>query len=95
MNYELSEISRLLDIMPASGRMMTKIVGKADQTTIVQTTFPVPWKNDRVIYLNFDLWMNLPNFFHIQKLEHQLLWLNCTGMGTNHRLLQRFFWQEV
>ena len=60
MNYELSEISRLLDIMPASGRMMTKIVGKADQTTIVQTTFPVPWKNDRVIYLNFDLWMNLP-----------------------------------
>ncbi|MCL2932215.1 MAG: DUF3318 domain-containing protein [Trichodesmium sp. MAG_R03] len=60
MNSELSEISRLLDIMPASGRMMTKIVGKQDQATIIQTTFPIPWKNHRVIYLNFDLWMNLP-----------------------------------
>lgn len=60
MNSELSEISRLLDIMPASGRMMTKIVGKSQQPTIIETTLPVPWKNDRVIYLNFDLWMNLP-----------------------------------
>ena len=60
MDYELSEASRLLDIMSASGRMMTKIVGKQDQNTIIQTTFPTPWKNHRVIYLNFDLWMNLP-----------------------------------
>ena len=60
MNSELFETSRLLDLMPASGRMMTKIVGKPEQTTIIQTTFPVPWKNNRVIYLNFDLWMNLP-----------------------------------
>ncbi|MCL2923675.1 MAG: DUF3318 domain-containing protein [Trichodesmium sp. MAG_R04] len=60
MDYELSETSRLLDIMSASGRMMTKIVGKQDQTTIIQTTFPTPWNNHRVIYLNFDLWMNLP-----------------------------------
>ncbi|MCL2929117.1 MAG: DUF3318 domain-containing protein [Trichodesmium sp. MAG_R01] len=60
MNSELFETSRLLDLMPASGRMMTKIVGKPEQTTIIQTTFPLPWKNTRVIYLNFDLWMNLP-----------------------------------
>ncbi|MGK7920424.1 MAG: DUF3318 domain-containing protein, partial [Trichodesmium sp.] len=60
MNSELSETSRLLDIMPASGRMMTKIVGKPQQSTIIKTTFPVPWKNDRNIYLNFDLWMTLP-----------------------------------
>ena len=60
MNSELSETSRLLDIMPASGRMMTKIVGKPQQPTIIETPFPVPWKNDRTIYLNFDLWMNLP-----------------------------------
>ena len=60
MNPELSETSRLFDIMPASGRMMTKIVGKPEQPTIIKTIFPVPWKNDRTIYLNFDLWMNLP-----------------------------------
>lgn len=60
MDYELSEASRLLDIMSASGRMMTKIVGKQDQNTIIKTTFPTPWNNHRVIYLNFDLWMNLP-----------------------------------
>ena len=60
MNPELSETSRLLDIMPASGRMMIKIVGKSEQPTIIKTTFPVPWKNARIIYLNFDLWMNLP-----------------------------------
>lgn len=60
MNPELSETSRLLDVMPASGRMMTKIVGKPQQSQIIETSFPVPWKNDRVIYLNFDLWMNLP-----------------------------------
>ncbi|MDJ0555974.1 MAG: DUF3318 domain-containing protein [Microcoleaceae cyanobacterium MO_207.B10] len=60
MNPEISETSRLLDIMPASGRMMTKIVGKPQQSTIIETPFPLPWKNDRTIYLNFDLWMNLP-----------------------------------
>lgn len=60
MNPELSETSRLLDVMPASGRMMTKIVGKPQQSTVIETSFPVPWKNDRVIYLNFDLWMSLP-----------------------------------
>lgn len=60
MNPELSETSRLLDVMPASGRMMTKIVGKPQQPKIIETSFPLPWKNDRTIYLNFDLWMNLP-----------------------------------
>ncbi|NEP86651.1 MAG: DUF3318 domain-containing protein [Okeania sp. SIO2C2] len=60
MNPELSETTRLLDIMPASGRMMTKIVGKNQQPKIIETTFPLPWKNDRIIYLNFDLWMTLP-----------------------------------
>ena len=60
MNPEISETSRLLDVMPASGRMMTKIVGKPQQPKIIETPFPMPWKNERVIYLNFDLWMNLP-----------------------------------
>jgi hypothetical protein len=55
----LVEIRRLLDIMPASGRMMTKIVSKPEQTKVIDTSFPLPWNQDRPIYINFDLWQRL------------------------------------
>jgi hypothetical protein len=55
-----SEISRLLDIMPASGRMLTKIVSKPQQSKVMDTPFPMPWNRDsRPIYINFDLWRRL------------------------------------
>ncbi|MEB3342330.1 DUF3318 domain-containing protein [Okeania sp.] len=76
MNPELSETSRLFDIMPASGRMTIKIVGKPEQPTIIKTTFPVPWKNNRVIYLNFDLWMNLPKAQRDLILLRTVSWLS-------------------
>lgn len=53
------EIRRLLDIMPASGRMMTKIVSKPEQAQVIDTSFPLPWNQDRPIYINFDLWRRL------------------------------------
>ncbi|NMG19369.1 DUF3318 domain-containing protein [Brasilonema bromeliae] len=53
------EIRRLLDIMPASGRMMTKIVIKPEQTKVIDATFPLPWNKERPIYINFDLWRRL------------------------------------
>jgi Protein of unknown function (DUF3318) len=53
------EIRRLLDIMPASGRMMTKIVSKPEQKKVVDISFPLPWNQDRPIYINFDLWRRL------------------------------------
>jgi hypothetical protein len=59
MNIE-REINRLLDIMPASGRMFTKIVSKPQQSQVIDAPFPLPWKRDnRLIYLNFDLWRRL------------------------------------
>ncbi|MFM9266367.1 DUF3318 domain-containing protein [Tychonema sp. BBK16] len=55
MNPE-PEIRRLLDIMPASGRMMCKIINKPQQSTVIDSQFPLPWNRDRPIYINFDLW---------------------------------------
>ncbi len=54
-----SEIFRLLDIMPASGRMMCKIVNKPQQSTAIESSFPLPWASERPIYINFDLWRKL------------------------------------
>ena len=54
------EIRRLLDIMPASGRMITKIVSKPQQPQPIDTPFPTPWNREsRTIYINFDLWHRL------------------------------------
>jgi len=39
MNPE-PEIRRLLDIMPASGRMMSKIINKPPQSTVIDCQFP-------------------------------------------------------
>ncbi len=53
-----AEIRRLLDLMPASGRMMTKIVSKPEQRQIIASPFPLPWQQ-RQISINFDLWRRL------------------------------------
>ena len=54
-----AEIRRLLDIMPASGRMMTKIVSKPEQSQVIDSSLPLPWNRQRLIYINFDLWRRL------------------------------------
>jgi hypothetical protein len=53
------EIFRLLDLMPASGRMLCKIVNKPQQSTAIASSFPLPWARERPIYINFDLWRRL------------------------------------
>ncbi|MGI0488475.1 DUF3318 domain-containing protein [Pantanalinema rosaneae CENA516] len=58
MNPE-PEIRRLLDIMPASGRMMTKLVSKPEQSVVINSPFPLPWMLERPIWINFDLWSRL------------------------------------
>jgi len=59
MNPE-PEIRRLIELMPASGRMLTKIVSKPQQTTVIESPFPRPWSQERPIHINFDLWRRLP-----------------------------------
>ena len=54
-----AEIRRLLDVMPASGRMMTKILSKPEQPIVIDSSFPLPWNQERPIFINFDLWRRL------------------------------------
>jgi hypothetical protein len=59
MNPE-PEIRRLIELMPASGRMLTKIVSKPQQNTVIESPFPLPWSQERPIFINFDFWRRLP-----------------------------------
>jgi hypothetical protein len=59
MNQNL-EIRRLIELMPASGRMHTKIIPKPQQARVIAFNLPKPWqRGQRHIYINFDLWRNL------------------------------------
>ena len=59
MNLD-SEMRYLVDLMPASGRMLTKIVSKPQQSKVIDVSLPMPWhRGNRPIYLNFDLWKRL------------------------------------
>jgi hypothetical protein len=53
------EIRRLLEVMPASGRMMTKLISKPEQSVVIDCPFPMPWMRERPIWINFDLWVRL------------------------------------
>ena len=54
-----AEIRRLLDVMPASGRMMTKVVSKPEQAYVIDSPFPMPWSQARPIFSNVDMWRRL------------------------------------
>ncbi len=54
------EIQRLLELMPASGRMLTKIISKPEQHQVISSPFPLPWAKERPILINFDLWKQIP-----------------------------------
>lgn len=70
-----TEIRRLLNVMPASGRMMTKIINKPEQSKVIDTAFPLPWSQDRPIYINFDLWRRLTKPQRDLLLLYQVSWL--------------------
>ncbi|BAZ42829.1 hypothetical protein NIES4101_87990 [Calothrix sp. NIES-4101] len=54
-----SEIRRLSELMPASARMMVKIISKPEQIKVIDVLFPLPGNRERLIYINFDLWCKL------------------------------------
>ncbi|MBK1985988.1 DUF3318 domain-containing protein [Sphaerospermopsis aphanizomenoides BCCUSP55] len=69
------EIRRLLDVMPASGRMTTKIVSRPEQKKVIDAAFPLPWSQERPIYINFDLWRRLTKPQRDLLLLYQVSWL--------------------
>ena len=83
------EIRRLLDVMPASGRMMTKIVSKPEQKQVIDAAFPLPLSQSRPIYINFDLWRQLT------KPQRDLLLLQMVCWLTGVKWLQPNIYQGV
>ncbi len=69
------EIRRLLDVMPASARMATKIVSKPEQAKVIDAVFPLPWNQERPIYINFDLWHRLTKSQRDLLLLQKVSWL--------------------
>lgn len=74
MNLE-PEIRRLRDLMPASGRMLTQVISKPQQTTVIDTPLPIPWSRNRPLYINFDLWRRLPRPQRDMLLLSSVSWL--------------------
>ena len=84
-----SEIQRLLDLMPASGRMLTKIVSKPQQPVVIDSPFPLPWAKDRPIFINFDLWGRVP------KPQRDLLLLRTVSWLTEVRWFKPDLYQGL
>lgn len=70
------EVRHLIDLMPASGRMNTKIVPKPKQSRLIDAPFPLPWQRGaRPIYINFDLWNELSRAERDLALLQAVCWL--------------------
>jgi hypothetical protein len=70
-----SEINRLLDLMPASGRMYCKIVENNQQAQAITAKLPRPGQETRPIQINFELWEKLPQPQRDLLLLHTVSWL--------------------
>jgi hypothetical protein len=81
MNQDV-EIRHLLDLMPASGRMMTQLVSQPQQSTVIESPFPRPWKPARRIFINFDLWQ------HLSRPQRDLILLRTVNWLCNIRWFQ-------
>jgi hypothetical protein len=70
------EMLRLRELMPASGRMLTKMIKNPSQSRAIATPFPPPWKmGARPIYINFELWQKLDVPQRDLLLLHGVSWL--------------------
>lgn len=73
MNPE-PEIYRLIDLMPASGRMYCQILHQPAQSSVIVTKFPLPGI-PRSIQINFSLWNRLPTPQRDLLLLRSVAWL--------------------
>ncbi|HHP7244121.1 MAG TPA: DUF3318 domain-containing protein [Elainellaceae cyanobacterium] len=76
------ELGRLIDLMPASGRMTCKLISRPEQREVIDAPFPVPWNQNRLIAINFNLWNQLP------RPQRDLLFLRTVSWVTGIRWLK-------
>jgi hypothetical protein len=83
------ELDRLLDLMPASGRMVCKVVRDATVRGAIATDVPYPWKRARLIRIHLDRWGTLP------QEQRDLLFLRAVCWLTAIRWFKPSFNQAV
>lgn len=83
------EIYRLTDVLPASGRMMTKLVHKPSQRVVIDCPFPQPWVTERPVYINFELLSGL------KPPERDLLVLRTVSWVTGVKWFQPNLYQGL
>lgn len=83
------EIRRLMDVLPASGRMMTKLVSKPEQRVVIESPFPMPWMTDRPVWINFELLSQLA------PPERDLLVLRTVSWTTNVKWFRPSLYQGL
>jgi hypothetical protein len=77
-----TEIGRLIELMPASGRMYCKIISNPNQAAVIAAKLPLPGQETRPIQINLDLWDQLP------QPQRDLLLLRAVSWLTAIRWLQ-------
>jgi hypothetical protein len=77
--YPDPEIRHLMDLLPASGRMLTRLVSKPGQASVIEAPFPQPWVAFRPVSINFDLWNQL------SRAQRDLLVLRTVSWVTSVR----------
>ncbi|MGF1602438.1 MAG: DUF3318 domain-containing protein [Thermosynechococcaceae cyanobacterium] len=82
-----SEIRRLLDVMPASGRMNSKILNHSAQAAVIECGGSLLNRENRPISINFDLWSQLP------QPQRDLLLLRTVGWLKSSRWLKPELYQ--
>ncbi|HEY9907552.1 MAG TPA: DUF3318 domain-containing protein [Thermosynechococcaceae cyanobacterium] len=83
------EVRQLLDVLPASGRMLTKIASKPEQAAVIDHPFPMPWVRDRTIWINFNFWSRL------SRSQRDLLILRSTSWLAGVRWFRPQLYQGV
>jgi hypothetical protein len=84
-----AEVTRLKDLMPASGRMKTRIIIDDRQSTVVETPFPRPWHKSHPITINWRLWQELSASQRDLLFLHNMCWL------TSVRLIKPELYQGI
>jgi len=75
-----AEVTRLKELMPASGRMKTRIIIDDRQSTVVETPFPRPWHKSHPITINWRLWQELSASQRDLLFLHNVCWLTAVRL---------------
>ena len=75
-----AEITRLKDLMPASGRMKTRIAIEDRQSTLIEAPFPRPWQRSHSVSINWRLWQELSVSQRDLLFLHHVCWLTSVSL---------------